>query len=84
MPLAAGDYITFSGVDVGGDLLAIYALEANLEIYTAPGTKPAYVTAEEAIYAVPQSNPNGEGGETRATIFTTDVSPTDASFASLH
>lgn len=73
MPLAVGDYITFSGVDVGG-LLAVYSLEANLGIYTAPGTKPAYVTAEEALYAVVQGAANGEDAETRATVFSTDTS----------
>ena len=80
MPLAVGDYVTISGVDIGG-LLAVYSLEANLGIYTAPGTKPAYLTAEEALYAVVQGNANGEDGETRAVIFSTDPSASIQMFA---
>ena len=59
MPLAVGDYINFSGIDLGG-LFAVYSLEAALGIYTSPGTKPAYVTVESAIYGVVQGAPNTE------------------------
>lgn len=40
VPLAVGDFVTFSGTDVGGGLIAVYSLLANLGIFTAPGTKP--------------------------------------------
>ena len=72
MPLAAGDYITFSGIDLG-DLFAVYSLEANLGIFTKAGTKPAYINVESAIYAVVQGAPNTEDGETRAVAFSTDT-----------
>ncbi|KAJ6483816.1 hypothetical protein C8R47DRAFT_945785, partial [Mycena vitilis] len=41
VPLAVGDYITFSGIktlNAGKSELAVYSLEANLGIYTTPGT----------------------------------------------
>ena len=72
MPLAVGDYITFSGTTIGGSM-AVYALDANIGAYTAPGSKPAYVTVESAIYAV-VTNQGGEIAETRSVAFTTDPS----------
>ncbi|KAH8650969.1 hypothetical protein BGZ60DRAFT_388580 [Tricladium varicosporioides] len=35
-PLMVGDYVTINGIEVGGGLLAVYSLVANLGIYTAP------------------------------------------------
>jgi hypothetical protein len=46
-------------------VLALYSLEANLGIHTAPGTKPAYLTVESANYGIIDPNPNLETGETR-------------------
>jgi len=40
VPLVVGDFITFSGTDVGNGIIAVYSLEANLGILTAPGTRP--------------------------------------------
>ncbi|KAJ7079967.1 hypothetical protein B0H15DRAFT_857498 [Mycena belliarum] len=74
VPLVVGDYITFSGTKVAGGLLAVYSLEANLGIYTAPGTKPAYITVEAAQYAIVVPDPTVEVGETRATALATDPS----------
>ncbi|KAJ7652402.1 hypothetical protein DFH06DRAFT_1418842 [Mycena polygramma] len=77
VPLAVGDYITYSGVKVAGGTLAIYSLEANLGIFTAPGTKPAYITVESANYAIRDlSNANLAIGETRAVAITTDPTVT--------
>ncbi|KAJ7253428.1 hypothetical protein C8J57DRAFT_624565 [Mycena rebaudengoi] len=72
-PLLVGDFITFSGIKVAGGLLEVYSLEANLGFYTAPGTKPAYVTVEEAQYAVVSSDVTLESAETRAVAFVTDA-----------
>ena len=80
MPLAVGDYITFSGTQIGNSL-AIYALTANIGAYTAPGSKPAYVTVESSIYAVFTNQAGGVNGETRAVAFTTDPSTVVAWFA---
>ncbi|MCO6051770.1 hypothetical protein NGM99_18450 [Mesorhizobium sp. RP14(2022)] len=53
VPLAVGDYVTYSGIlqpdPAGGFLIAAYALDAELGIYTAPGTEPVYVFIEEAL-----------------------------------
>ncbi|KAF8172821.1 hypothetical protein K438DRAFT_1981305 [Mycena galopus ATCC 62051] len=73
VPLAVGDYITFSGTKVG-DVLAVYTLEANLGIYTAPGTKPAYLMAAAAQYAIVVPDPTVEVDETRATALASDPS----------
>jgi len=35
-PLLVGDYVDINGVEVGNGLLAVYALVANLGLYTAP------------------------------------------------
>ncbi|KAJ6585832.1 hypothetical protein B0H19DRAFT_924830 [Mycena capillaripes] len=64
-PLAVGDYIIFSGIKTPEGVLALYSLEANLGIRTAPGTKPAYITVESANYGIVDPNPNLETAETR-------------------
>ncbi|KAJ7026500.1 hypothetical protein C8F04DRAFT_966333 [Mycena alexandri] len=64
-PLVVGDYITFSGLKVPGGLLAVYSLSANLGIYTAAGTKPAYISPATATYAIQVADPTVEAGEVR-------------------
>ncbi|KAK0101018.1 hypothetical protein ONS95_012994 [Cadophora gregata] len=71
LPLAVGDYVTVSGTEISGTLW-VNNLVANLAIFTAAGTKPAYVTCEEAIFGV-VTNQAGEIGQSRAVAFTTDV-----------
>ncbi|KAJ7452243.1 hypothetical protein FB451DRAFT_1145306 [Mycena latifolia] len=80
-PLAVGDYIIFSGIKTLEGVLALYSLEANLGIRTAPGTKPAYLTVESANYGIIDPNPNLETGETRAVAFATDATTTVEWFA---
>ncbi|KAF7345209.1 hypothetical protein MSAN_01897400 [Mycena sanguinolenta] len=72
VPLVVGDYITFSGTKVEGDLLAVYSLVANLGIYTSPGTKPAYMYVEAAQYAIVVGDPTVESDQTRATAQASD------------
>ena len=51
-PLAVGDYILFSGTlarDATGLYLSAHTVEANVGIYTAPGTDPAYVFIEGSL-----------------------------------
>ncbi|KAF7326933.1 Sodium nucleoside protein [Mycena venus] len=62
--LVVGDYNTFSGTKTGSGVLKVYTLEANLGIYTAPGTKPAYITVETAQYAVVVPDPTVEVDKT--------------------
>lgn len=72
-PLLVGDYITYSGAWVSSDLVAIYELDANLGIFTAPGTKPSYISVEDARWGI-IGNPGGEIAETRVVGYTTDPS----------
>lgn len=72
-PLLVGDYITYSGAWVSSDLVAIYELDANLGIFTAPGTKPSYISVEDARWGI-IGNPAGEIAETRVVGYTTDPS----------
>ncbi|KAJ7649455.1 hypothetical protein DFH06DRAFT_554104 [Mycena polygramma] len=81
VPLVVGDYITFSGTSTDGGILEVYALEANLGIYTAPGTKPAYIGVEAAQYAIVSPDPTLETDETRATAVASDPSTTIEWFA---
>ncbi|TKA50385.1 hypothetical protein B0A49_12513 [Cryomyces minteri] len=81
VPLVQGDYVTVTGVEVGGGLLAVNALTANLGIFTAPGTKPAYVTCESALFGIVSGNGAGEIPETRAVAWTTDPTTTLQWFA---
>ncbi|KAH6671197.1 hypothetical protein B0J14DRAFT_656180 [Halenospora varia] len=71
--LRVGDYVTITGTLVGGTL-QVNALNANLGIFTAPRTNPAYVTVEEAIWGVvtPQAGLAGEQAETREVAWCTD------------
>jgi hypothetical protein len=51
-PLMAGDYIVFSGTlakDPAGSYLSAHTVDANVGIYTAPGTTPAYVFVEGSL-----------------------------------
>jgi hypothetical protein len=48
-PFEIGDYITFSGNlqnDVRGNYIAAWNVNANLGIFTTPGTTPVYLTTE--------------------------------------
>ncbi|KAJ7195943.1 hypothetical protein GGX14DRAFT_575268 [Mycena pura] len=76
VPLVVGDYITYSGILLPDGLLAIYSLTANLGIYTAPGTQPAYLTCAAAQFAIVVGDATVEVDETRATTECTD--PTTA------
>jgi hypothetical protein len=59
VPLRVGDYVTYSGILVpdanapadapSNFLVAAYGLDAELGVYTVPGTEPVYVLVEEAI-----------------------------------
>src|SRR3954470_11209591 len=48
-PLEVGDYVTVRGPivkDARGQYISAYAVDANLGIFTAPGTQPAYVSID--------------------------------------
>jgi len=73
VPLVVGDWITFSGVHVGNNLIAAYSVTANLEITTAPGTQPSYINVDNVNFAIIDGQ-GGAIGETRAVAQTTDAS----------
>ncbi|KAF2107626.1 hypothetical protein BDV96DRAFT_505879 [Lophiotrema nucula] len=70
-PLMAGDFVTFNGQLIDG-LFEVNDLVANIGFYTAPGTLPAYITVEEALWGLQFPVTAGELAETRAVAFTTD------------
>jgi hypothetical protein len=82
-PLEVGDYIAYSGTLVdgaNGPYISAHTIEANVGIYTMPGTQPSYVAIGE--FGVGTADPNataanGAGQETQDRMFleaeTTDV-----------
>ncbi len=83
-PFEVGDAITFSGTlikkDDGSSYTSAHTIEANIGIYTVPGTQPSYVAIGE--FGVGTADPsatsiNGLAVETQDRIFleaeTTDV-----------
>jgi hypothetical protein len=79
-PLAVGDYVTILGTRVDG-LLAIYSLNANLGLFTAPNTIPAYIQCDQAQYGIRDATVPGAIEETRADAWTTDITATVQWFA---
>jgi hypothetical protein len=76
VPLVVGDYVTFSGQQVG-QLYEVSNLEANVGIFTAPGTQPSYLTVEAVQIGINSPNTgNFAVAETKATAFTTDPTAT--------
>ncbi|KAK7062725.1 hypothetical protein VNI00_000213 [Paramarasmius palmivorus] len=86
VPLAVGDHIIYAGTlvkdpDSDERIIAAFAIDANLGIYTAPGTVPAYLIINEALQAGINGNPRGEIQETRVEGYTTDETATIEIFA---
>ena len=84
-PFEEGDHITWSGTLMkgpsgGADAISVHTIEANVGIYTQPGTQPSYLAIGE--FGVGSADPNatavnGAAQETQDRIFleaeTTDV-----------
>jgi hypothetical protein len=82
-PFEVGDYISYSGTLVNapdGPYVSAHTIEANVGIYTQPGSQPSYLAIGE--FGVGTADPNataanGAGQETQDRIFleseTTDV-----------
>lgn len=89
-PFVVGDYVTWSGTlakDGAGIYISAHTLVANVGIFTAPGTTPAYVSLDEtligALGPLTPRNPPTSGSPTlpqetqdrfRVEGFTTDPS----------
>ena len=78
-PIVVGDYITFTGQSVtteaGTPLFEVNSIDVNCGFYTAPGTKPAYITVENVNYGI-RFPVLPDPPETRAVAFTTDPTTT--------
>ncbi|OBT62154.1 hypothetical protein VE03_08323 [Pseudogymnoascus sp. 23342-1-I1] len=70
-PLKVGDYVEFSYIEFGGELLC-YALTANVGIYTTAGTAPGFILVEDALIGVIDNNPDVEFARARFVGYTTD------------
>ncbi len=82
-PFEVGDYVSYSGTLMtsgGSDYISAHTVEANVGIYTQPGTQPAYMAIGD--FGVGTADPlatavNGAAQETQNRIFleaeTTDV-----------
>ncbi len=82
-PFEVGDYVNYAGTWIGADgsrIFSAHTVEANVGIYTQPGTQPAYMAIGD--FGVGSADPaatavNGVGQETQNRIFleaeTTDV-----------
>ncbi len=46
-PFEVGDFITYSGTVIAGGVISAHTVEANVGIYTTPGTQPAYISIGE-------------------------------------
>jgi hypothetical protein len=78
-PVVVGDYITFSGQQVGA-IFEVNNLVVNAGFYTAPGTQPAYITVDNMNYGITfPATPDAP--ETRAVAMVTDPTTTVQWFA---
>jgi hypothetical protein len=80
-PFEVGDYVTVRGpivTDAAGKFISAYAVDANVGIFTAPGTRPAYVSIDVILMGTGPLNDvtlAQEGAKrTRVEGFTTDIS----------
>jgi len=80
-PFEVGDYVTVRGpivADAAGDYIDASAIDANVGIFTTPGTQPSYVSIDVLLMGTgPLDDPNiaQEGAKrTRVEGFTTDIS----------
>jgi hypothetical protein len=78
-PFEIGDYVTITGPivrDARGQYISALIIDANVGIFTAPGTVPTYVSIDEALMGTgPVNDPTlaQEGAKrTRTEGFTTD------------
>jgi hypothetical protein len=82
VPFAVGDWVTFSGTlfkappgSPSPTYLSVHTMTANVGIFTAAGTSPAYVRVEEMLVGTgPSTPPAGVEATTRQTFvgFATD------------
>ncbi|KAH7391282.1 hypothetical protein BKA64DRAFT_710191 [Cadophora sp. MPI-SDFR-AT-0126] len=84
VPIRVGDYIEYSGIQVGGETI-VYGMVVNIDIQTS-GSQPGYVRVEDALIGVQDASPTVEAARHRfvglasrsdlpITIFAVDEDP---------
>jgi hypothetical protein len=70
-PFEIGDLVTYSGIlgDDGQPYIAAFAVSANLGIFTAPGTDPAYVKVDASLLGVGGTTTAGIAEASTRTMF---------------
>jgi hypothetical protein len=63
-PFIVGDYIEYSGIRVGNEVIAYSIVAQGVQITTSTG-QPTYVRMEDAVIGVYDADPNSEFGDTR-------------------
>jgi hypothetical protein len=75
-PFQPGDYIEYSGILVGGQIICYAITATSVMITTAPGTTPSYLRIEDANIGVFDPSFASEFGDTKFVGFTSDPSVT--------
>lgn len=63
VPIRVGDYIEYSGIQVGGETI-VYGMVVNIDIQTS-GSQPGYVRVEDALIGVQDTSPLVESARHR-------------------
>ncbi|KAK0118027.1 hypothetical protein ONS95_012338 [Cadophora gregata] len=63
VPIRVGDYIEYSGIQVGGETI-VYGMVVNIDIQTS-GSQPGYVRVEDALIGVQDASPLVEAARHR-------------------
>ena len=62
-PFSVGDFIEYSGIRVGDEVICYSIVATNVQITTSG--VPSYVRMEDALVGVFTNNPNAEQADTR-------------------
>lgn len=66
-PLKVGDYVEFSGIEFGGEIL-VYELTANIGIFTNGAEAPGFIKVEDCIIGVINNDANVEFARSRVFV----------------
>lgn len=72
LPFMVGDWVDYSGTlskDAAGDYISAHTINANLGVFTAPGSQPAYVGVEVILLGTAGIAPEGIVQEATNRIF---------------
>ncbi|KAH7319194.1 hypothetical protein BKA65DRAFT_513966 [Rhexocercosporidium sp. MPI-PUGE-AT-0058] len=63
VPIRVGDYIEYSGIQVGGETI-VYGMVVNIDVRTS-GSQPGYIRVEDALIGVQDASPAVESARHR-------------------